>query len=250
MDDRHAGLAIRALRRGRAWRQDDVAEAAGVSQSMVSLIERGHIQSVSLATLRRVAGALEARCSVDISWRGAALDRLVDERHSALVEAVVRLLRTGWEIAAEVTFAHFGERGSVDVLAWHAATRTLLIVEVKTELASIEETLRRLDIKVRLGPDIARPRAWRPSVIARLLVIGDSGAARRAVASREATFQASYPRRGWEVRRWLAAPSGSLAGILFLPLTRSRSDRRSGGGSHRVRSAPGGPNAASQRPPR
>lgn len=30
----------------------------------------------------------------------------------------------------------------MDVLAWHAATGMLLIVEVKTELTAIEETLR------------------------------------------------------------------------------------------------------------
>ncbi|HEY4190087.1 MAG TPA: hypothetical protein VGM28_06685, partial [Candidatus Limnocylindrales bacterium] len=52
----------------------------------------------------------------------------------------------------------YGERGSIDILAWHAATRTLLIVEVKTEIASAEEMLRRHDAKVRLGPAIGRER--------------------------------------------------------------------------------------------
>src|SRR5205814_2854058 len=145
MDDRRVGLAIRALRRRQGWRQIDLAARARVSQGTVSLAERGHLDHVSLDKLRRIAGAVDARCSVDLSWRGAAMDRLLDERHSSLVESTVRLFGTGWETAVEVSFAHFAERGSVDILAWHAATKTLVVVEVKTELASIEEALRRFD---------------------------------------------------------------------------------------------------------
>jgi hypothetical protein len=151
------------------------------------------------------------------------------------VELVVQLLHPGWEVAVEVTFAIYGDRGSVDVLAWREPTRTLLVVEVKTELASIEEALRRLDVKARLGAEIVKSRGWRPRTIARLFVIGDSGAARRAVATRASTFAIAYPSRGWDVRRWLAAPSGPMAGILFLPRNAGNGDRRTGGGSHRVR---------------
>src|SRR5262249_27254690 len=127
------------------------------------------------------------------------------------------------------------ERGSIDVLAWHAPSQTLMIIEVKTELASIEETLRRFDVKVRLAPTIVQERAWRPRVVARLLVIADSGSARRRVAGRAATFDAVLPDRGWTVRRWLRRPSGPLNGILFLPLNGQASNRRTSGGSHRVR---------------
>jgi hypothetical protein len=52
----------------------------------------------------------------------------------------------------------FGERGSIDLLAWHESSRTLLVIELKTELTSVEETLRRHDSKVRLAPGIARER--------------------------------------------------------------------------------------------
>jgi transcriptional regulator with XRE-family HTH domain len=235
MDDRRVGLAIRALRRRHGWRQDDLAARAKVSQGTVSLAERGHLEQISLAKLRRIAGAVDARCSIDLSWRGAAMDRLLDERHSGLVESTVRLFGPTWETAVEVSFAHFAERGSVDVLAWHAATKTLVVVEVKTELASIEEALRRFDAKVRLALEIARPRGWVPTTVARLLVIADSGASRRAVASREATFASVLPARGWAVRRWLQAPSAPMAGLLFLPLIDRVAGRRIGGRSHRVR---------------
>jgi len=45
------------------------------------------------------------------------LDRLIDERHAALLGQTVQLFRgAGWEVDVEVSFSIFGERGSLDVL--------------------------------------------------------------------------------------------------------------------------------------
>src|SRR5205814_7728531 len=156
MDDRRVGLVIRALRRRRRWRQVDLAAAAGISQSAISLMERGHLDGVTVHALRSVLGALEARIELDVRWRGGALDRVVDSRHATLVNLVVAILHLfGWETAVEVSFSHFGDRASIDILAWHAAFQTLLVIEVKSELTSVEETLRRLDVKTRLARQIA-----------------------------------------------------------------------------------------------
>jgi transcriptional regulator with XRE-family HTH domain len=56
MDDLRLGALVRAVRQHRGWRQLDLAAAAAVSASFVSLIERGHLDSVALRTLRRVLG--------------------------------------------------------------------------------------------------------------------------------------------------------------------------------------------------
>ena len=94
-----------------------------MSQQDVSDVERGHLEHVRLATIRRLAAALDAKASIDLGWRGGMLDRLIDERHAALVEAVSEvLLANGWQVRPEVSFALFGERGSIDILAWHPAT--------------------------------------------------------------------------------------------------------------------------------
>ena len=117
MDDRRVGLVIRALRRRRAWRQSDLAAAARVSQSAISLVERGHVDTMSLRTLRRIFLALEARGDLDVRWRGGSPDRVVDERHADVAAVSVRSLTNfGWDHAVEVTYAIFGERGSLDVL--------------------------------------------------------------------------------------------------------------------------------------
>jgi hypothetical protein len=57
-----------------------------------------------------------------------------------------------------VSYSVYGERGSIDLLAWHPAIRTLLVIEVKTEVSSVEAMLRKHDEKVRLAPRVAAER--------------------------------------------------------------------------------------------
>jgi hypothetical protein len=42
----------------------------------VSLIERGHLDTLSLRTMRRVAAVLDVRLDLVARWRGGELDRL------------------------------------------------------------------------------------------------------------------------------------------------------------------------------
>ncbi len=128
-----------------------------------------------LQTIRAVFAVLEMSLALDARWRGGELDRIVDHRHAALVGQLARRLEeTGWVVHAEVSFSVYGERGSIDLLAWHLGMRALLVSEVKSSLNSVEETLRRHDVKVRLGPTIARERfGLRATTCARLLVLPD-----------------------------------------------------------------------------
>ena len=73
---------------------------------------------------------------------------------------VVRRLRAlGWDVAVEVSFSRFGERGSIDVLAFHPARRALLVTEVKSVTPDMQAMLAGLDRKARLGAgDRPRPR--------------------------------------------------------------------------------------------
>ena len=229
MDDRSLGRRFRALRHRLGWRQRDAGAAAGLSQDLVSLVENGRIADVSVRALRRVAGALGGELRIELLFHGAELDRLLDEGHAAIVEAVLRRLEgLGWEVRPEVSFAVFGERGSIDLIAWHAATRTLLVVEVKTELASVEETLRRHDVKARLAARVVQERfGWEPVRVARLLVLPDGSTPRRQVARHDAVLRTAYPLRGRALRAWLTTPVGSVAGLAYMPVTKEgRAGRR------------------------
>ena len=219
MNDVAIGRAVRLLRHRIGARQAEIGKRARVSQDEVSLIERGQLERVSLRLLRKVVAALDAELVMFVRWRGGDLDRLLDERHAWLGGmAADEIGREGWTVLPEVTYSVFGERGSIDLLAWHATTRTLLVIEIKTEITSAEETLRRHDQKVRLARDIVRERfGWEPLVIGRLIVLPDSSTTRRQVERHKALFGRAYPQRNVEVRRFLRRPtSSSLAGIWFL----------------------------------
>jgi transcriptional regulator with XRE-family HTH domain len=221
MDDARLGRRYRALRHRLGWRQRDVGDRAGISQDVVSLAELGRIEDVSVRALRRHARALGAELRLELWFRAGELDRLMDEGHAALVGAIAqRLEGLGWEVRPEVSFAVYAERGSIDLVAWHAASRTLLVIEVKTELTSIEEILRRHDAKARLAAAVVAERfGWRPARVARLLVLPDGTTPRRQVARHADVLRTAYPLRGRALRAWLGEPSGSISGLAFLPLT-------------------------------
>jgi transcriptional regulator with XRE-family HTH domain len=211
------------------WRQSDVASRAGLSQDSVSRAERGRIAEMSVAHLESIAKALDAELVVSLRWRGGELDRLIDEGHAALMSYVAAWLgRLGWEVRAEVTYSRWGERGSIDVLALHEATATLLVVEVKTELVSLEETIRRHDAKTRLAPQIATEQlGWRPKTIGRLLVIADTATQRRRVDRVDEVLRRTHPVRGAAARQWMRLPVPGFSGLIFVgPRLGNRSRRR------------------------
>ena len=191
-------------------------------------IETGQAGNVPLAKVDRIAGTLGAWTDLRLSWNGEALDRLIDADHARLVEVVAAVLRlAGWEVAAEVTFWIRGERGSVDLVAWHARTRLVLIVEIKTVVPDQQSMLASHDRKVRLGLEIAKSRGWHGTAVAKLLVIRESRTARRRVEAHATTYGTEYPDRAFAIRRWLEHPDASqlLRGLWFLSDGRRTSTR-------------------------
>jgi hypothetical protein len=147
------------------------------------------------------------------------------------VSEVIRWLRAeGWEVDAEVTFSIAGERGSVDVLAFHPASGALLVVEVKSVVADVQGTLAGLDRTARLAVAIARGRGWRPTSISRLLVLPEDRTARRRVDRHRATFDAALPARTNRGPAMGPAPERPAAGDPF------RRGRGMGRARHRVAS--------------
>jgi transcriptional regulator with XRE-family HTH domain len=218
VDDARFGRSIRAIRVEARMRQVDLARRAGLSQAAISDIERGRGDRLSLRTLRAVASVLGAEASIDLRWRGGEVDRLLDQGHASLVAIVVDTLETaGWRTATEATYSRFGERGSFDILAMHERTGAAVAVEVKTRLLSLEATLRKLDEKARLTPDVAADRfGSRPRVVGRMLVLPEGGVARRVIARHDVVLRRTFPLRGAGVRAWLAEPSSSAGALLLV----------------------------------
>ena len=169
-----------------------------------------------MGTIERVMEALGATMDVTVRWHGERLDRLVDAGHAAIVErTTAHLASLGWLCRPEVSFNHFGDRGLVDVVAIHVATRMVMIVEVKTAIGDVQAMLGRLDVKARLGRTIAESVGWTDArAVAPAFVIANTRTARRCVLRHEHSFR-RYSLRGRSALAWLRnprlpAPSGLL----------------------------------------
>ncbi len=242
MDGIRVGRIVLAVRQDKRLRQRDVGRLAKVGQSVVSRVERGRVDGVTIATLERIASALELDLRIELRGRAGDVDRLVDRDHARLVELVVtRLKAEGWEIVVEYTFNHYGERGSVDVLAYHAAHRALLIVEVKTRLTDLQAFLSSFGRKLRVVPGSVRAdRGWDAVDVGRILVIPGTTANRAIVERHRSVFDVSFPARAAAIRAWLRAPIGAIAGVWFLSNSRETTGKR----VFRVRTATEAPSEA------
>jgi len=196
---------------------------AGVSQSAVTRVERGDLTVITLKTAERVAAALDITLRLDPRWHGGDGDRLIDREHASVAEVVVSELRAvGWEVLLEYTFNHYGERGSVDVIGWHAPSKTLLIVEVKSRLTDLQDLLASLGRKGRIVPDLLeRERGWKAASVGRMVVMPGWTANRAVVERHRAIFDVSFPGRAVDVHRWLRNPRGpALAAVWFVSSSR------------------------------
>ncbi len=205
------------MRRQQRLKQSDLV-GQGRSRYLARLLEAGRATDLRLGDIRAHFAKMGATVHVSAWWNGASLDRLLDERHAGVVNGAMQFVQPhGWSAHPEVTFAEWGERGSMDVFAAHEATRSIFIGEAKSEWGSIEETLRRLDVKVRLAPTVAKRRfGWTPVSVGVALIFPEDATARRVARRYAAILDSAFPARNREVRRWLRKPFGPLRGLWFL----------------------------------
>ncbi|MEX0625888.1 MAG: helix-turn-helix domain-containing protein [Chloroflexota bacterium] len=216
VNDAELGGIVRALRHRRGWRQADLAGKAGVSASLISLLERGHAEALSIQGVRRIGSALDLRLGFDAGFRGAELARLRDADHARLAEWLTRRLeRFGWTVVPEASFNQYGDRGRIDLLAFHAVTNTLAVIEIKTVIAEIQDLLGTLNAKERVAPTVARSHGWRATGAVAVLVVAESTTNRRRLADHSRLF-ARFGLRGKGAVAWIRKPSGTPSGLLLL----------------------------------
>ena len=249
MDDARVGRAVRGVRIRKGLRQADVGTAAGVAQDTVSRLERGELGGMTVDRIRAIGAAVGVLIDLQPRWHGGELDGLLGARHSALHEAVAARLATltDWTLVPEATFSEFGERGAVDILAWHAPTRTVLVIELKTEIVDVQEMLGTLDRKRRLARSIARGRGWEPAVVATWLIVAASRTNRRRVDAHRTVLRNALPNDGRSMAAWLASPRGSIAALSFWPSNDAARSTPTLAPARRVRAGGRPPEAALRR---
>ncbi len=144
-----------------------------------------------------------------------------------------RLERWGWLVRVEVSFSHFGERGRIDLLAFHPATLVLLVIELKSELVDVQALLGSLDAKVRLAPGIAARFGWSARATLPAIVFLEDRTTRNRLMRFDPLF-ARFDVLGRAALSWLRQPTTPTpSGLLWL--TQLHGARRSPVPAHRVR---------------
>jgi transcriptional regulator with XRE-family HTH domain len=237
--DAQIGRMLRALRHRRGWRQADLAARAGIARSVISDMEAGNLGGHALEALRMVVAVCGGAVLVDVRVPGGDASRLLDADHARVQSAwAERLRRHGWHVSVEVTFNHYGDRGSIDILAWHPGERVLVVAEVKTVIVDAQELLASIDRKTRVAVVLARRHGWRPAAIVPALLVREGASARRRIGEHAPLF-ARFNLAGRAAQAWLRRPSvlpSVPSGIVcFTNLSDARSGDRRRAGRQRIR---------------
>ena len=164
---------LKALQRRKGWSRARLGQAIGASQQRVSRLE-ADIRRIPLGLLEAWATELGAFLAVDLRVSGER--PLSDANHAALQNRLAaQLRRHWWLVMTETSFNHYGDRGRIDVVAFHSPLRILLVIETKTRIQDVQDTLGRLDIKKRIAPILARDRGWDVAAIVPAFVVREVG---------------------------------------------------------------------------
>jgi hypothetical protein len=193
-----------------------LASRAGVGRRAVSLLENGRAHVLRLREVEAIVATLGGRLDMRLLWNGPELNRLLDEAHAAVGASVKRRLEHwAWLVRVEVSYSRYGERGRIDLLAFHPATGVLLVIELKSELVDVQGLLGSLDAKVRLAPGIADKFGWSPRVVVPAIVFLEDRTTRNRLSRVEPLFD-RFGLRGRSAITWLRRPTAEVpAGLLW-----------------------------------
>jgi len=196
------GAGVLSSRKERGWSQTRLAAESGVPQTVISSIERATHANPPLETVGRLCTALDAELIVEI--RPARLVGKSDQRdpaHAACVAATRRILeRAGWTTASEVEIVTGRAHGFVDLIAFDAVTKRLLVIEVKTEIRDVGGLERQTGWYLREAWAAAKRLEWKPLSVSGVVVCLATAAVDAVVIANRDELAAAFPIRGRAVR--------------------------------------------------
>ncbi|HEX9044732.1 MAG TPA: helix-turn-helix transcriptional regulator [Candidatus Limnocylindrales bacterium] len=201
---RRLGIALREARRSRRLRQVDVAEAAGISQSYVSRMERGHGTAASVTTWASVGEAVGLRLAAFFEDAPGAT-RPRDYEHLKRQELVIRTAKPGgWLAMPEMPVDPNAVRSrSVDVAL--RRIDEIAVIEVWDLLDDVGAALRGLDAKV-----AAVARAHPGATVRGVIILRRTTRNRQLVREFSALFAAKLPADAGSVLRAFTDPRTCL----------------------------------------
>jgi DNA-binding XRE family transcriptional regulator len=226
-----AGEAVRTARCRRRWSCDRLADEAGVSRTLVYLVERG--EPTSLDTYVRLGAALGFR--VDLTFddpRSTSRPaRSQDPVHAAVVEALAaRYTSQGRLVAVDEPFQHHQFAGRADLAVVDPAGPDLLHHEVKTAIPNTGELAGAWNVKRQyLAWVLAERHGMRGGFrsVTHVLTVGWTAECLHVVRLRAATIRALCPDTADAFAAWRdggrpAASGTTSTAILLDPIQRAR----------------------------
>lgn len=177
------------------------------------------MEHLSVGSVEAILATLGARLDARFFWNGPELDRLIDAGHAALSASVKQRLEVwGWVVRVEVSYSQYGERGRIDLLAWHPIAHVLLVIEIKTDLADVQALLGSMDIKARLASELAKRFGWQVTHVIPAIVFLEDRTTRRRLQQLAGLFD-RYSLQGQAAISWTRRPSTAghqPSGVLWI----------------------------------
>ena len=193
-------------------RQVDVAERAGVTQSWVSRMERGHGGTASLETWAAAAEAASVRLVTFLEAIPGA-DRPRDYEHLKRQQLIIELARRGgWTAIPEATLER--DRGrifprSVDVRLRRVVTTERAVVEIWDYFDDVGAAIRSFERKL---ADSGHDEPTGDAAVGGLFVVRGTRRNRQLVAEFQSLFAARFPGPSTAWLRALTDPEAPMPG--------------------------------------
>ena len=195
-----AGGQLRASRKRRRMTQAQLGAAIGVSQSTISLMERGLGRSLSMDVWQRAFAAVDRALVIDVSRD--PLEEPADAGHLKIQELLLRLARSAG-IRATFELPTQSGVGSTDVGLRHDALRVLELIECWNVMGDIGAGARSTSRKVADAEMLAIAIGGdRPYRVASCWVVRATRRNRELLARYPEVFARRFPGSS---ARWVAA---------------------------------------------
>ncbi|MFH0751029.1 MAG: helix-turn-helix domain-containing protein [Chloroflexota bacterium] len=235
------GEQVRAARVRRRWTTGRLADQAGVSRTLVYLVERG--EPTTMETYARLGGALGLPLEVSLEdpRTKARPGRAEDPVHAAIVETLAaRYAAQDRLVAVDEPFQHFQFAGRADVTAVDPAGPDLLHHEVKTALPNVGELAGAWNVKRQyLAPAVAQRHGFRHGFrsVTHVLTIAWTADCLHVLRIRGATFNSLGPDAPDAFARWWEggrpdAPGITSTVVIVDPIDRPRAPTWASLGDH------------------
>ena len=213
-----AANELRTLRLRAGVSQAAVAAAVGASRSLMCRLEQGD-PTVALRMRYRVAALLGADLRLTAFEGSGALIR--DSVQAGIEERLLRIRDPGWRATLEAAVPGPGRR-SVDIRL--DSPTAIVLIEVETRLASLEEIVRELHAKRMAFLEAPDGAAHRPVHV--VLALPVTRRHHALVANHPEIIRTAFPAPSAAIRRALVSPPATWPGDGILWIHREPTRKR------------------------